>query len=362
MFLLWTNKALVGKLSILSDSNLQQQQHRQDEGECNVEYGIGNYVENTEHIYGIYSIMHQLKKFNVTNNNPYNDNKNNKNNSKCPRITQFVMASQTMAPEHIHLLRTWLGHDNVHLRNRDYIIRRLNPNGGLWKPTFLKLFFWNMTQYDKIVTLDADILIRTSIRRWFDYPTPIAAQPKNALEINSGVMVITPNGTVFEDMMSQLPNLSNWDDVKKKRDVTPDSMTFPDDTGTGMYSDQSFIHAYYSKHADAEDRFKVMPIQAAALVSSLTDREWEYDLLHRRHNFETIHFTTVKPMRPNSKTNNVWACDFLYEYKDSIEGLEFYTDNTTYYKLGPHPDTYLTNCPARRFFPNGTRTIQFTTL
>ena len=74
---------------------------------------------------------------------------------------------------------------------------------------FAKLRLWQLTEYDKIVFLDADTLVLRSIDRLFDYPE-FSAAPNvyEGLEdfhrLNSGVFVAKPCSMTFDAMLARL--------------------------------------------------------------------------------------------------------------------------------------------------------------
>ena len=77
-----------------------------------------------------------------------------------------------------------------------------------WNNTFDKLFVWGLTQFEKIVFLDSDMLIVRNIDSLFDKP-PFSAvsadssYPGNegwAGGLNSGLMVISPDETMREEL------------------------------------------------------------------------------------------------------------------------------------------------------------------
>jgi alpha-N-acetylglucosamine transferase len=74
---------------------------------------------------------------------------------------------------------------------------------------FAKLRLWQMTEYEKIVFLDADILVLKNIDRLFSYPEFSAAP--NVYEsladfhrLNSGVFVASPSEATFSTMLERL--------------------------------------------------------------------------------------------------------------------------------------------------------------
>lgn len=113
------------------------------------------------------------------------------------------------------------------LRNRGVICIRLNestsnvnPNklNGInahWNYTFDKLKIWGLTQYEKLVFLDADMIVVNNIDHLFNKETFSAvcadcSYPGNETwrgGLNSGLMVIEPNKQVEKDLMAMLPNV-----------------------------------------------------------------------------------------------------------------------------------------------------------
>lgn len=74
---------------------------------------------------------------------------------------------------------------------------------------FAKLRLWQMTQYEKVVFLDADAIVLRNIDRLFDYPEFSAAP--NVYEsladfhrLNSGVFVARPSQETFDAMLAKL--------------------------------------------------------------------------------------------------------------------------------------------------------------
>ncbi len=81
-----------------------------------------------------------------------------------------------------------------------------------WNNTFDKLFVWGLTQFEKIVFLDSDMLIVRNIDSLFDKP-PFSAvsadssYPGNegwAGGLNSGLMVISPDETMREELFGAI--------------------------------------------------------------------------------------------------------------------------------------------------------------
>ncbi|KAI3721673.1 hypothetical protein L2E82_32690 [Cichorium intybus] len=100
-----------------------------------------------------------------------------------------------------------------------------NPNQV--RPTrfwgvYTKLKIFNMTDYDKVVYLDADTIVVKNIDVLFKCGK-FCANLKHSERLNSGVMVVEPSEKLFKDMVSKVTTLYSY---------------------TG--GDQGFLNAYYS--------------------------------------------------------------------------------------------------------------------
>jgi len=91
-----------------------------------------------------------------------------------------------------------------------------NPEASLLFPrfeqTFTKLRAWELTEFDKVIFLDADTIVLRSLDRFFDRPS-FAAAPDFFLadRFNSGVMVLDPSAEVFGAMMTSLSTAESYD-------------------------------------------------------------------------------------------------------------------------------------------------------
>ncbi|XP_043710346.1 inositol phosphorylceramide glucuronosyltransferase 1-like isoform X1 [Telopea speciosissima] len=105
-----------------------------------------------------------------------------------------------------------------------------NPNQV--RPTrfwgvYTKLKIFNLTNYKKVVYLDADTIVVKSIEDLFKC-SKFCANLKHSERLNSGVMVVEPSETVFNDMMNQVNTLPSY---------------------TG--GDQGFLNSYFPGFANA---------------------------------------------------------------------------------------------------------------
>ncbi len=103
-----------------------------------------------------------------------------------------------------------------------------------WKDTFFKLEIFNQLSYDKIVFLDADMVVLKNIDALFDYPHMSCVAAGQELhddwgDLNSGIMVLEPNSEDYYGLMKLVP------EVYKTR--------MSQNLGVG---DQDVIKAYFS--------------------------------------------------------------------------------------------------------------------
>lgn len=76
-----------------------------------------------------------------------------------------------------------------------------------------KLSLWSLTQFDKVVYIDADCLVMENIEALFGRETDFAAAPDvfPPDKFNAGVMVLTPSLAVYQSMLEALPRLPSYD-------------------------------------------------------------------------------------------------------------------------------------------------------
>lgn len=112
-------------------------------------------------------------------------------------------------------------------------------NGHRWFPTYSKLHVFGLTEYDKVVYLDADMLVLENIDELFERPHMSAANAGGMLpdkldwvNMNTGLFVAVPSAWLVNDMLSQVGKievLASGGTLQKPR----------------FGSDQDFVNAYY---------------------------------------------------------------------------------------------------------------------
>jgi hypothetical protein len=320
-----TNSFMSADYDISSHGQGDKQDH--EERRRRRRLAVAMFVDRQEHLYGVYSVKNQLRKFQMI---------------PSPASLIALVSQYSFEQKYVDILYEWLGEDNVMMVDKNYIHGKILDD-GIWKGTFNKLLFFNLTQYDKIIMLDHDVLVRTNILHWFDYPAPCATQEQHNLAWNSGAMVIEPNHSVFQKMIRLLPKIKRFN---TNENYTEDPLTMG-------YSDQDFFTIFFMnnnndtvQYYDQNDnvtstkkrRRCVMPSEASVLSSKLSDH-MAYFLRFRNAKIQTIHFTVHKPMRENTRSDSPFVCDMLREWNESVRGVERYLD--------PFPHDYLGDCPPR---------------
>ncbi|KAL0449798.1 UNVERIFIED_CONTAM: UDP-glucuronate:xylan alpha-glucuronosyltransferase 1 [Sesamum latifolium] len=74
---------------------------------------------------------------------------------------------------------------------------------------YSKFRLWQLTDYDKIIFIDADMLILRNIDFLFSMPE-ISATGNNGPRFNSGVMVIEPSNSTFELLMDHINEIESY--------------------------------------------------------------------------------------------------------------------------------------------------------
>jgi len=107
----------------------------------------------------------------------------------------------------------------------------LNDNKDRRFYNYSKLNMWNLTQFNKIVYLDSDMIVMHNIDELFTKPNLSSTNAggwlpgkKDWVQLNSGLIVLEPSESIFNHMKSQIGL------IEKEK-------------GKG---DQAFIHQYYS--------------------------------------------------------------------------------------------------------------------
>ena len=74
---------------------------------------------------------------------------------------------------------------------------------------YSKLRIWQLIEYEKVIFIDADLLVLNNIDKLFVHPQ-VSAAPNDKMIFNSGVMVIEPSMCMFKDLMSKSFKLASY--------------------------------------------------------------------------------------------------------------------------------------------------------
>ncbi|PSS10142.1 UDP-glucuronate:xylan alpha-glucuronosyltransferase [Actinidia chinensis var. chinensis] len=74
---------------------------------------------------------------------------------------------------------------------------------------YSKLRIWELTEYDKVIFIDSDLIVLKNMDRFFFYPQLSAAGNDKVL-FNSGVMMVEPSKCTFETLMEKRYEVSSY--------------------------------------------------------------------------------------------------------------------------------------------------------
>ncbi|CEP13961.1 hypothetical protein [Parasitella parasitica] len=150
---------------------------------------------------------------------------------------------------------------------------------------YSKLNLWNLTQYKKVVFLDADTMVVNNIDELFEYPQFTAAVDIGGV-LNTGVFVAEPNAETYKDIMETYENAPSYNK-----------------------GDQGFLNYYFNKTAN--------PLPG------------NYNLMIKFTHFSTLASgfvtkNTVKVLHYTSETKP-WNFHFLHqrEWRENYDGYLF---------------------------------------
>lgn len=119
--------------------------------------------------------------------------------------------------------------------------------------SFTKLRVFELVEFDKVVFLDADTVVLSSIEELFDRPS-LSAAPDFFMpdRFNSGVMVLDPSQRVFDELMNELGNSPSYDggDQGLLNSHWPNWWSMPvEHRLSPAYNLHHFVYQFMSSHA-----------------------------------------------------------------------------------------------------------------
>lgn len=98
-----------------------------------------------------------------------------------------------------------------HITNIHSPYEGLSTRGDYFSGIFSKLHVWNLTEYERIIYLDSDVLVLSDIDHMFDCGTFCAAY-RHSDFFNAGIIVVEPNAAIFKDMLGKITKMHSYDD------------------------------------------------------------------------------------------------------------------------------------------------------
>lgn len=286
-------------------------------------YALANFVDADEHIYGVYSIHKQLIKHSMllphSMDRSGDDGGGGKGGSNREGLTHVVVLNEELDSKFHDVLAAWVGEENVRVVHKTDVIGKLNPEQGMWVGTFNKLFFFNLTEFDKVIMMDTDVLIRSNIMHWFNYDTPCGVDVDN-ISWNSGTLLISPNAEVFGEMLHDLPLVQRWESKH----------SYEKDPLVNGYSDQDFITSFFLRNASKTKSTRkrcILPPEAAPLIGAI-EHNYFFQYFNEYHPdiYQTVHFADTKPYRGGTMSFHPFKCSLVQEWNESMRGIDQYYD------------------------------------
>jgi lipopolysaccharide biosynthesis glycosyltransferase len=173
----------------------------------------------------------------------------------------------------------------VRLADQGWILRGIEP---VKNPTplsqqlfprfdkvFTKLRAWELVEYEKVVLLDADMVVRKNLDHLFDRPE-VAAAPDFLLphSFNSGLMVLDPSRRTFDRMMRALAESPTYDggDQGFLNTFFGDWFNGPGERRLPTwYNLPNFIYQFMRGHPSLREQVE----REAAVIHYLVQKPWQ---------------------------------------------------------------------------------------
>lgn len=169
-----------------------------------------------------------------------------------------------------------------------------------WNFTYSKLNIFGLTQFDKVVYLDADMLILQNIDDLFDKPHMSAVKIRGKLPefsnwniLNSGLLVVEPSTETFNDMISKIGSI--------------EQVQSP--------SDEDFINAYYSDWTNQNELHLDNGYNIFSYHWHRYKEFYGYDFMSAKNPIKVVHYIGEdKPWRLYETYNDLSFVKAMYQF------------------------------------------------
>ncbi|GER25808.1 plant glycogenin-like starch initiation protein [Striga asiatica] len=118
----------------------------------------------------------------------------------------ILLADDKISPQSINALRAAGWQTKLIQRIRSPYSKQNTYNE--WN--YSKLRIWQLTQYEKIIFIDSDLIVNTNLDKFFTYPQLTAAGNYQKHFFNSGLMIVEPSECAFETLVKKMTVVESY--------------------------------------------------------------------------------------------------------------------------------------------------------
>lgn len=168
-------------------------------------------------------------------------------------------------------------------------IKKLNIASGFkrWNESFSKLEILKQSRFEKIIFLDADMLIKKNIDHLFDSPNLSAVAAGNSLrpswiDLNSGLLVIQPSNELYKTAINCLNTLSKSNSLERYRAIGDQDilhLAFPEwPTNKKLHLSEKYNMLSYFMNKTIKNGY-VNPQDISIIHFASSTKPWNYSII-----------------------------------------------------------------------------------
>ena len=220
----------------------------------------------------------------------------------CLKLTQSTIPFHVCVTENLSdkTIKT-LNHNNIKTIPIKKITNEKIKTKKHWANTWSKLNIFNLTQFEKIVYIDADMIICENIDDLFNKPHFSAVNAGGFIfpdwvDLNSGLLVIEPKKEIFDDLIKILEEESS-EQIKGDQDIL--HIYFPN------WSEKKELNLGYQYNVFQQHmkhkRYKKLKYNVIKSINDISNEKKE-------NYVKIIHYIKPKPwtVGKNFRDNNVY--------------------------------------------------------